>query len=331
MPPDAATVLTACAVVGESFPAVVVREVSGLDARAFVAAVDTAVAAGLLVDGGGVPHQFSHPLIREALYTSLEPSERRSWHLRAAEALERLDFETDAGRRDVGRAHHRREALPLGDPADAVKATLQTAAQAKRAMAFEDAAAILRACLTALDRIPVDLPLERGRLFVALAQANSRGGRPGDAREGAREAAAAARHAQSPALLAEAALAMPRGAHLFQPDPELRNLVQEALQALGRNDSSERPRLLARLAQEFPTDSSQDLRRVADEAWATAARLQEPALTALAHHARQQALWTAADGHEERLVSATAQARRGDAVNPVANFDRAVMPTCSPC
>ncbi len=304
MPPDAATVLTACAIVGEGLPAVVVREVSGLDAPAFVAAVDTAVAAGLLVDGEDVPHQFSHPLIREALYASLDLSARRKWHLRAAEALERLEFETDAGRRDVGRAHHRREALPLGDPADAVEATFQTAAQAIRTMAFEDAAAVLRACLNALDRMPVDLAAQRARLLVALAQANSRGGQRDDARKSAREAAAAARHARSPILLAEAALAMPRGAHFFQPDAELRDLLEEALHGLGRNDLSERVRLLARLAQEFPTDSLEDLRRVADEASATAARVQDPALTALAHHARQQALWAATDGHEERLVSA---------------------------
>ncbi len=305
MPPDAATVLTACAVVGEGFPAVVVREVSGLDAPAFVAAVDTAVAAGLLVDGGGVPHQFSHPLIREALYTSLERPERRKWHLRAAEALERLDFETDAGRRDVGRAHHRREALPRGDPATAVEASLQTAAQANQTMAFEDAATVLRACLKALDRIPMDLPAERARLLCALARTHSRGGQRDDARESAREAAAAARHAQSPILLAEAALAMPRGAHIHQPDPELRDLVEEALHALGRNDLSERVRLLARLAQEFPTDSVEHLRRVAREATAVATRVQDPALTALAHKARQQALWVATNAQEERLVSAT--------------------------
>ena len=305
MPPDAVTVLTACAILGEGLPAVVVREVSGLDPPAFVAAVDTAVGAGLLVDGGDVPHQFSHPLIREALYASLELSARRKWHLRAAEALERLDFETAAGRRDVGRAHHRREALPLGDPADAVEATVQTAAQAEQTMAFEDAVAVLRACLKALDRVPMDLAAQRARLLIALAQAGSRGGQRHDARASAREAAAAARHARSPVLLAEAALAMPRGAHFLQPDPELRGLLEEALHTLDRNDLSQRVRLLARLAQEFPTDSVEDLRRVANEATATAARAKEPALTALAHHARQQALWAATDGHEERLVSAT--------------------------
>jgi hypothetical protein len=304
MPPDAATVLTACAVV-EGFPAVVVRDVSGLDAPAFIAAVDTAVAGGLLVDGGGVLHQFSHPLIREALYTSLERSERRKWHLRAAEALERLHFETDTGRRDVGRAHHRREALPLGDPAKAVEATLQTAAQADQTMAFEDAATALRACLKALDRIPMELPAERARLLGALARTLSRGRQRDDARESAREAAAAARHAQSPVLLAEAALAMPRGAHFLQPDPELRDLLEEALHALARDDLSERVRLLARLAQEFPTDAVEDLRRVANDATATAAGVQDPALTALANKARQQALWVATDAQEERLVSAT--------------------------
>lgn len=305
MPPDAVTVLTACAILGEGLPAVVVREVSGLDPPAFVAAVDTAVGAGLLVDGGDVPHQFSHPLIREALYASLELSARRKWHLRAAEALERLDFETEAGRRDVGRAHHRREALPLGDPADAVEATVQTAAQAEQTMAFEDAVAVLRACLKALDRVPMDLAAQRARLLIALAQAGSRGGQRHDARASAREAAAAARHARSPVLLAEAGLAMPRGAHFLKPDPELRGLLEEALHTLDRNDLSQRVRLLARLAQEFPTDSVEDLRRVANEATATAARAKEPALTALAHHARQQALWAATDGHEERLVSAT--------------------------
>ena len=235
----------------------------------------------------------------------MKPSDRRKWHLRAAEALERLDFETDAGRRDVGRAHHRREALPLGDPADAVEATLQTAAQAKRTMAFEDAAVVLRGCLNALDRIPMNLAAERARLLVALAHANSRGGQRDDAQQAAREAATAARHARSPVLLAEASLAMPRGAHFFQPDPELRDLVEEALHALGPNDLSERVRLLARLAQEFPTDSLEDLRRVANEAAAAAMKVQDPALTALAHHARQQALWAATDGQEERLVSAT--------------------------
>lgn len=306
MPAAVVAALTAFAVLEEGLPAAVVREVSGLQPASFVEATDMAVAAGLLFDPGhGGPYRFSHPLLREALATALEPTQLRKLHLLAAEALERLDLVTEVGRGDVSRAHHRRKALPLGDPIVAVEATLQAAAQAVQAMAFEDAVTTLTACLDALDRLPVEMAAERCRLLVALAQAHEGGGQRDEARKAAREAAAVARRLGSPGLLAAAVLGMPRGPHILQPDPELRELIQEALESLGTDDSPERVRLLARLAQEFPTDSPDDLRRVADEAAAIAVRLHAPVLRALAHKARQQALWGAVGAHDERLASAS--------------------------
>ncbi len=87
---DAATVLTAGAVLGIEFDERVLRELVELDEEAVDRALDAAFASGLLhtVEATNAV-RFAHALVADALYAELPPLQRRHMHARAARALDR--------------------------------------------------------------------------------------------------------------------------------------------------------------------------------------------------------------------------------------------------
>jgi tetratricopeptide (TPR) repeat protein len=88
-------------------------------------------------------------LIREVLYEGLNAAERKSWHLRVGEALERRR----ASGREVANgelAHHFLSAFPRGDVVKAVNYASHAAVDAGRFFAFADASALLYRALQAL-------------------------------------------------------------------------------------------------------------------------------------------------------------------------------------
>ena len=87
---DAATVLAAGAVLGVEFDEDVLRALVELDESTVDRALDAAIASGLLlaIEPPTRGMRFAHALVADALYSELQPLQRRRMHARAARALE---------------------------------------------------------------------------------------------------------------------------------------------------------------------------------------------------------------------------------------------------
>jgi DNA-binding CsgD family transcriptional regulator len=152
--------LAVAAVIGQEIPLDVWTSVTGADEDRLLEVVSEAEAAHLMVeqpDGSGAT--FTHALVRETLYESVRPSQRRHWHRRVGEVL---------------------AALPHADP-DAVASHFQRAGDS-RVLAWlrkaADRAQHAYAWLTAADRLDAALAVmdaqgsnaaERGWLLFRLA------------------------------------------------------------------------------------------------------------------------------------------------------------------
>jgi predicted ATPase len=137
---DARRVVTVAAVAGEEVDQEVLATVAGLPPGRFADAVAEAVAAGILWRRFSEHPAcgFVHTLLREAARAMVDAEVRRGLHLELATVLEALPGRP--GRlADV--AHHRRAALPAGDPQVMVDATAAAAEAALRVFAHEVAVA----------------------------------------------------------------------------------------------------------------------------------------------------------------------------------------------
>ncbi|HEX4824917.1 MAG TPA: AAA family ATPase [Candidatus Polarisedimenticolaceae bacterium] len=91
VPQAASDVLRAAAVLGKSFEFRELMAVAGEKGEdALLDAVDSAVAAQLLIAGRDESFAFTHDKIREVLYEELNPIRRRRLHKRTAEGLEKI-------------------------------------------------------------------------------------------------------------------------------------------------------------------------------------------------------------------------------------------------
>ena len=81
--------LPVAALVGPAFDVSPAGEVAGLGTEAALAAVDEALACGLVERSGSdrAPYRFTHAIVGEAVADTLNPSRRRQVHRRLAEAL----------------------------------------------------------------------------------------------------------------------------------------------------------------------------------------------------------------------------------------------------
>ncbi len=231
-------VLELGAVAGTAFELEVVRHASRRADVELLPAVDEAVRSGILdeVPSRGLAWRFTHELVRRALYDRLSGSRRAELHLRVGEALE-----ATSSRSLADLAHHFAAAAPFGDAARAVEHNVRAARAARDALAFEDAAARLRTALS--------LGEPRADLLLELGQAEHRAGHAPEALEAFRQAAATAREQGDAALLARAAIGHEEAC--WRPsllDHGAVELLEEAEQALGREDSELRVGLLSGLA-----------------------------------------------------------------------------------
>jgi hypothetical protein len=207
------------------------------------AALDEAEALGFLTRAGG-RHRLSHALVRDAIYESLPPRERRTLHLAAALLYESAPAADDAA---FEAAHHALLALPDGSTARAVALARHAAEELARRLAFEAAAAMYERAVRALPVVPSD-PLARCDLLIALARCLISSGAVAQAASRALEAASLARAASDGHRLAAAALAFGSEIRIAVVDPTLIDLLTEALAALPTADRSVRPVVMARLA-----------------------------------------------------------------------------------
>jgi hypothetical protein len=147
----------------------VARRVAELDEKPALDALDEALAAQLLV-GTANPrtYDFTHALVRHALYEALSPARQVRLHRQIAETTEAVyGVRAIEHAAMIARHYHCSAALPGAE--GGVSWCLAAAEQAERATAFADLAAHLQA---ALDLLPADDPVGpglMGRLGLALA------------------------------------------------------------------------------------------------------------------------------------------------------------------
>ena len=298
--------LATAAVIGREFDYDVLEEVGPLRGDELVSALEEAVAALVLrEDPERVGrYAFGHALMRATLYDGLSALRRARLHSRVGEALiARRGAQLDPHLGQL--AHHFALAAPVDRPERAVDFALAAGRRADRLLAWEEAAGHYEAALRARQLAGAADDRLRCELLLALGSSQDRAGAP-EMRATFSAAAATARALGDPALLGRAALGYAgRWSQLGRVEEDVAALLQEALGALGAEDSPLRARLLARLALELYYAGDPERRlALSEEAVALARRLGDPLTLATCLDARHYALWRPETVHERLDVAA---------------------------
>jgi DNA-binding SARP family transcriptional activator len=283
--------------------------------------LDEAIAEGVVteVPGSADRLQFTHALVRDALYEQLGASQRRKLHAQLGQVLEER-YAADAEPHLAELAQHFFAAGPEGNPAKAFDYARRAGDRASRLLAFEEAARLYGLALRVLDSWSGDHRRKRCRTLVSLGNAHLRAGDQPKARSVFLEAAQHARELGDHAVLGEAALGY-GGLMVWtaaRGDPHLIRLLEEALSALDQRDSALRAKLVARLSGAI-RDQPYRQRSVAlsEEAVEMARRLEDSETVGYALDARCIALagpatldeFRQATGELTRLAEETAEPR----------------------
>ena len=249
--PRCRDVLAAASVLGREFRLDVAGRLSGAPPEETLALLDEAAAARVVTDVPGSPGRlrFTHILVGDTLYDGMSQSTRRELHRRAGEAIEALAG-ADVDEHLSELAHHFFRALPAVEAERAIEYARRAGDRAETLLAHEEAARLYETALQAHAlRADPDRDVER-RLLLALGDALARAGDMPRAKDAFLKVAALARAAPSAEDLAAAALgyggrtvwSRASGDRLIVP------LLEEALAALGEEETPLRAQVLARMA-----------------------------------------------------------------------------------
>jgi AAA ATPase domain len=300
---DAVQVLSAGAVVGREFDLSLVGPASDLPAERVLGGLSEAVALGVAEEPGTGGYRFSHALIGEVLYERLPIPARVQLHQRVGEAIERVHG-TGTGAHLAELARHFAEVAAAGEAAKALEYARRAGDRAMGVYAYEQAAVEYQRALHALRFAGPDEPV-RCELLLRLGAAQARAGNYQQAEDSCLQAAEISRRLGAAEQLARAALGFgERQVEGGLVNRQLVALLQEALEALGPQDSALRARLLARLSLEFVfSDETEAMASLSLEAVAMARRLADPAALRTALDTRWMAVW-GPDGLDERTALA---------------------------
>jgi DNA-binding SARP family transcriptional activator/tetratricopeptide (TPR) repeat protein len=306
--------LTVASLIGREFDYDVLEAIAGLEDEPLVAALDEAVEARVLREAAGHVgrYQFAHALIRATLSDGVSALRRARLHGRIGEAiLTRRGGDLDPWLPQLAR--HFEEAAPVDQPERAADFALAAARRADRLLAWEEAAEHYRAALRARELAATVADPVRAELLLALGTSQQRAGLENVARATFAQAGDTARRLDDPALLGRAALGFAGPwSTLARVDEEVVARLDEALAALGEEDSPLRARLLARLGFELYYSGDPGRREaLSEEAVAIARRLDDPPTLAACLDARHYALWRP-ENVEERLDVAAELRRIAD-------------------
>jgi class 3 adenylate cyclase/tetratricopeptide (TPR) repeat protein len=318
LPEGAKTVLQIGAVIGREWSELLAREVAGLEDRELTVRVAALTEAELLYARGLPPettYVFKHAFTQEAAYRSLLTPRRRELHHRVAAALESL-YPERLEEYSGPLAHHYCEAAQGNEVAKGVAYAMRAGARNMALPAFAEAMRFYRMGLQALERQdPADEAL-RGALLLSLGEAQDKAGEYLDAQETFLRAADIARKLGTTESLIRAAqgLALIVMRVGLSAAPAVR-LLEEALQALGAEDSLLRAKTLSGLALALGfTGAKHQALVYAQQAVAMARRLANSVLLAtsletmiLAHHGPEYV--------EQRLAYATEMLHVAEAAN----------------
>ncbi|GAA3434853.1 BTAD domain-containing putative transcriptional regulator [Kutzneria kofuensis] len=270
--PSCRGLLTTASVLSAEIDPVSLAAVSGSSIEDTLNALDEAVAVSAVLPS----FRFAHDLVRDSLMLDLTPTDRARIHLRAAEHLETVHGHP------AQIAHHRLAALPLGDPASAVRAASRAAEQALSQLAYEDAVRLYDQALAAHGR-------PDGDLLIGKATAQYLANDVEPARRTCERAADLARRNGDPVGLGQAALVMPEQADPLWL-PTITPWCEQALADLPPEDSVLRAKLLSVLVvSQASAGKTDDAMCTSGAALAMAERLDDPATVIAALRARKHA------------------------------------------
>ena len=243
---DATTqLLELAAVAGPEFDLSVITE-SGLADADLHAAVEEAIAHGMIeeVPSRRLAYQFTHELVRRALYDRMPGLRRAQLHLAVAEALEcRRAANESRGLAEL--AHHFGAAAPIDGPRRAIAYSLLAGRAALTTLDFDEADARFSSAL----ELGIDDPRQRAETQLELGTARFRAGRSDDAMAAFGHAAQIGRELGDADILVTAAVGFEEAC--WRPgitDEGAVELLEEASLLLGDGDSESRVMLLAGLA-----------------------------------------------------------------------------------
>jgi len=305
--PRTVETLRVAAVIGREFEVALLEELLGFQEEEFLAALEQALAAGVLLEAdptaGVSRYGFSHALIREALYEGMSAARRARIHRRVGGALEAAG---DPAARALA-LHFARAATGPEDVEKAVSYARRAAAEAAAVLAHEEAAQHLSRALEVVQGLDPGADSLRLELLLDLGESLVRAGEQARAWASFRRAADLARALGDHSSLARAAIGAARR-YVQQPglvESELIALLEEALEATRDEVSLERVRVLTCLCgalyfsaqRERMIELSEEANRIAD-------RLGQPLAQAHARGARRRVLWNAAH-LQERVAAST--------------------------
>ena len=303
--PRTIELLRVAAVAGRDFDVELLEELVDLDEGEFLAALEEALDAGVLLESTGVPgrYSFSHALMREALYEGMSSPRRARLHRRVGEALEAASQPSLSSL-----ALHFTRAAGLPDSEKAISYARQAAEEATEVLAHEEAVEHYSRALDVLTRAEPTAEDRRLELLLVLGEACVRAGERRRARDILLEAAGLAERLHDVPSLVRAVVGASRR-YVQQPgviDSELIRYVEMALDNTAGQRTPARVRLLSRACGTFYySDQRPRMQELSLEATDIATELGDPEATAYACSARRAALWDPAH-LAERLEASTA-------------------------
>jgi DNA-binding SARP family transcriptional activator/tetratricopeptide (TPR) repeat protein len=290
--PETVDWLRVASVIGRDFDSALVEQLMSSEEEQFLASLEEAIDAGLLVESSREPghYSFSHALVRETLYDGMSAQRRARIHGRVAEALEAGDQPPSLG----ALAYHFTRAGRRADADKAIAYAVEAAGEAISILAYEDAVEHYSRALELLARSHPDAVERRCELLLRLGEARVRCGEVALAREAFREAAALAEQLSDSARLARAAVGASRP--YVQPpgvvDTELIAMLERSLELTAGELTVDRVRLLSRLCGAiYYSPERSRMTQLSEEAMRIADALGDPEAAAHARAARRRALW----------------------------------------
>ncbi|NEM05781.1 BTAD domain-containing putative transcriptional regulator [Geodermatophilus normandii] len=318
LPEGARAVLELAAVAGREVP-LDLLEAAGEPAEQALAALDAAVAAGLVVEGATPwSWRFTHALVREVLADDLPALRRARLHARLGEALERRL----AGSRPDGAlverlAHHFVEAAPVAGPAAGLRWSTAAAEAARARLADGEAAVHTRRALRLADPAQPGAARTRHDLLTALGNDLLRSGERTEAQQVVGEAIALARELGDRRCQLESAAVWgsvtlwnwrPHGVVDAEMVALLEDLLEHRDEIAPEATEAERDRLTARLLGTLGVELafSEDLQRgvrYAERAVALARGVGDPELLGRTLNNYSLAVWGRPGAAELRLAA----------------------------
>lgn len=264
-------VLSWAAVVGRELRLDVLAAVTG-DQDRCLDAIDEAVDARLVDEVAVGRWRFSHALVRATLLAELRTTRKVRMHVAVGEAYERLVPDDIAAL-----AQHFSEAAPLGSGEKAVGYLVRAGGDAVSNLAFDEAADLYRRALDIVDDVDLDIPELTADAAIGLAIAHRWSGR--EYHDDLARAFDLAASLGDGTRMARVLLGTSRGftARVFAVDEVLVAKLEQCLEQLGDEDSAERVRVTAALAQELAYSGDvQRLLALTDHALEMGRRLDDP-------------------------------------------------------